>query len=208
MIDGYFEPDREVEIETKIRKSVFIGHVRICETENCAREKLKEIVSKHKQATHNCWGYRVGVQNREEYCSDDGEPSGTAGKPILGAILRNDITNALIVVTRYYGGIKLGVRGLIEAYGNSAEDGIREAGRRFKRVRNTYNIALPYDMIGNAERLLQSSETGPEFQFNYGESVNLICRVPAVNSALFENTLDEWTLTGKIRGWKKTDTTG
>lgn len=63
-------------------------------------------------------------------------------------------------------------------------------------------------VFGNDERLLQSSETGPEFQFNYGESVNLICRVPAVNSALFENTLDEWTLTGKIRGWKKTDTTG
>nr|HPR89953.1 YigZ family protein [Synergistaceae bacterium] len=120
----YKEPASETTVEVKINKSRFLGHVRICRSEEEVRMKLKEVCDLHKQATHNCWAYRIGEESYREYFSDDGEPAGTAGKPILGAISRLDLTNALIVVTRYFGGIKLGVRGLIEAYGSTATNAL------------------------------------------------------------------------------------
>ena len=174
MHDEYYEPGKEITIESRIRKSVFIGHVRICENEETAREKLKAISAVHKQATHNCWAYRVGIDRVQEYYSDDGEPGGTAGKPIMGALLRNGVTNCLLVVTRYYGGVKLGVRGLIEAYGNTAQESLNAAGRVLKRIRVPLKISLPYDMISNTERMLLAFDTDKEFcRFQYDAVVSL-----------------------------------
>ena len=203
MTDGYYEPGKELEVETKIKKSIFIAQVRVCKTENEAKDKLKEIAANHKQATHNCYAYRVGIEKVDAYYSDDGEPAGTAGKPILGAILRHDITNCLIVVTRYYGGTKLGVRGLIEAYGNSADAGLVASGIVHKRARIPYKIIMPDDMTGHAERLLLTSDTGPHFyNFTYEADVTLVCEVPVANAPFFESTLAEWQNTDRIISWK------
>ena len=197
------EPAKELEIEIKIRKSRFIPHVRISRSEEEAREKLKEIQLSHKQATHNCWAYRIGGENVKEHYSDDGEPAGTAGKPIFGALLRNDVINCIVVVTRYFGGTKLGVRGLIEAYGNCAEEALTAAGRRRRRPRYTYEITMPYDMTGQLQRLLASCETGDRHtNITYEAEVTALCKVPRVHAELMKGTLDEWLHTGKIISWE------
>jgi putative IMPACT (imprinted ancient) family translation regulator len=89
-----------------------------------------------------------------EYYSDDGEPAGTAGKPILGSISRQNLTNTLVVVTRYFGGIKLGVRGLIEAYGSTATEAIRMSGIVQRIVKFTYKIVTSYERIKSLNRLI------------------------------------------------------
>jgi uncharacterized YigZ family protein len=110
--------------QEKIQKSEFIAHLAPAGTWQEAKEFVSEINSEHKNATHNCWAYIVGNKGEISHSSDAGEPSGTAGKPILNALMKYDLTNIVCVVTRYFGGVKLGVRGLIEAYGGIAEQAI------------------------------------------------------------------------------------
>ena len=93
-----------------------------------AAEIIKKFPEIYPKANHHCWAYRIGTGTALEHCSDAGEPSGTAGRPILGVIKRHELTNTLIVVTRYFGGIKLGVRGLIDAYKAAAELAVEQAG--------------------------------------------------------------------------------
>ena len=202
MSDLFIEPARETVTEAKIQKSRFIAHVCISTDETRARERIKIISSEHRQANHNCWAYRVGTLKREEYFSDDGEPAGTAGKPILGAILRQEMTNVLVVVTRYFGGIKLGVRGLIEAYGNAASEGLLASGKVLRRVRTSYEIRMPYDMAKLMDRLLDSCDTGGEFRtIEYGEYIRVRCAVPLDRAPRVEETREEWKNTRRIRGW-------
>lgn len=204
MSDLYNEPARESVAETKIQKSLFLAHVCICADEPQARERIRIISSEHRQANHNCWAYRVGSMKGDEYFSDDGEPAGTAGKPILGAILRQEVTNVLVVVTRYFGGIKLGVRGLIEAYGNAATEGLRTSGKVARRVRTSYEIQMPYDMAKLLDRLLDSSDTGGEFRTTeYGAGVTVRCAVPLDCTVRVEETLEEWKNSRRITGWTK-----
>ena len=114
-----------VKYELKIKKSLFIGHLKYVNDLESARDFIREIKKQHKQANHNCFAYVIGDNF---YSSDDREPSGSAGRPILNMIRRHNLTNVVIVVTRYFGGVELGIRGLIEAYGNVAEGTIREVG--------------------------------------------------------------------------------
>ena len=104
--------------EMKIKKSLFIGHLKQVNDAESAREFIREIKRLHKQANHNCSAYVIG-----ETCfsSDDREPRGSAGKPILNMLKRHELTSVCLVVTRYFGGVKLGKSGLIEAYGEVAE---------------------------------------------------------------------------------------
>lgn len=111
----------KVVAEQKIKRSRFICHLSPIASES----EAKELIAAHNQefanATHNCFAYLCGFNREIQYYSDAGEPHGTAGKPILNALLRNGLTNVLAIVTRYYGGVKLGTRGLIEAYGATAD---------------------------------------------------------------------------------------
>ena len=198
MSDAFFEPASEVSTEKKIKKSRFIASVRLSGSEVEAREKLKEIQNEHRQASHNCWAYRIGPEPPAEYHSDDGEPAGTAGKPILGAILRADVTNTLLVVTRYFGGIKLGVRGLIEAYGSAASDALDAAGRVKKRQTAEYRFSVPYEMSKSLEHLFTVCEVAaPGQAVTYGEKIDVLCRVPLDFRVLFEETIEEWMQTGR-----------
>jgi|LSQX01.3.fsa_nt_gb uncharacterized YigZ family protein len=202
MSDLYCEPARESLTESKVQKSLFIAHVRICFNESHARETIKSISSEHRQANHNCWAYRVGAPKTDEYFSDDGEPAGTAGKPILGSLLRYDVTNTLIVVTRYFGGIKLGVRGLIEAYGSAATEGLNASGKVVKRVRKEYEINMPYDMAKLADRVLETFDTGADYRScTYGADVTLRCAVPLDCTKQLEEILEEWRNSGRIALW-------
>lgn len=202
MTDRYRQPAMESSREVKIEKSRFIASIKICSSEEEAREKLKAVSEEHRQATHNCWAYRIGTEKIREYFSDDGEPAGTAGKPILGALQMYDVTNTLLIVTRYFGGKKLGVRGLIEAYGTSASDllGMTEIAEKRRSV--PYVIGIPYDMIKLMERLLDSCEAPREEQvFEYASDVSVNCSVPEDMAPQFESTLEEWKNTGRIMEW-------
>lgn len=202
MTDRYRQPAMESSREVKIEKSRFIASIKICSSEEEAREKLKAVSEEHRQATHNCWAYRIGTEKVREYFSDDGEPAGTAGKPILGALQMYDVTNTLLIVTRYFGGKKLGVRGLIEAYGTSASDllGMTEIAEKRRSV--PYVIGIPYDMIKLMERLLDSCEVPREEQvFEYASDVSVNCAVPEDMVPQFEGTLEEWKNTGRIMEW-------
>lgn len=111
------------------KKSRFIGYAAPADTEEAAQAFLQQIRAAHHDATHNCYAYQLGEDNRFQRSSDDGEPSGTAGRPILEVIRGSGISNVIVVVTRYFGGILLGTGGLVRAYSAAAKDALAAAER-------------------------------------------------------------------------------
>ncbi len=119
---------KSAETEITEKKSKFIGEVFYIETVQEAEEKLREINKKYHDAKHHCFAYRVMEQEQIiERCSDDGEPSGTAGAPMLQIISKNDLINVIVIVTRYFGGILLGTGGLVRAYSKATNDSLEKA---------------------------------------------------------------------------------
>ena len=119
---------KSAEAEIIEKKSKFIGEVFYIETVQEAEEKLREINKKYHDAKHHCFAYRVMEQEKIiEKCSDDGEPSGTAGAPMLQIISKNDLINVIVIVTRYLGGILLGTGGLVRAYSKATSDSLEKA---------------------------------------------------------------------------------
>jgi uncharacterized YigZ family protein len=128
MNDRYLTIKGEWEVKFEIEKSIFILRITRVESEEDAFAFINKIKTTEKDADHNCSAYLVGENGRFQKADDDGEPSGTAGRPILEVIKRAGLTDCVIVVTRYYGGIKLGSGGLIRAYALAARDVIDAAG--------------------------------------------------------------------------------
>ena len=172
---GYSEPAQPVTYEEKIKRSVFIANVSVCRNEEEARSFLNAIASQHRDATHNCRAYILS--DGTEYSSDDGEPSGTAGKPILNAIKRTGLVNVMVIVTRYFGGVKLGVRGLIDAYGDTAAKALELAGSVERVMTKSLAVSLDYPAMGNVTRLLEGAGA-VNLLWTYGEGVKVTCEVP------------------------------
>ncbi|MDO5725387.1 MAG: YigZ family protein [Tissierellia bacterium] len=139
-----------------VKKSEFIGYTQFIETEAQALDFIDKIKSKNHDATHNCYAYIIGEKAMVQRFSDDGEPSGTAGIPILEVMKRENIVNCVIVVTRYFGGIMLGAGGLIRAYSNGAVIAINNAKRVM--MKEHYNIKFKYDYThhGKIENILMN----------------------------------------------------
>jgi uncharacterized YigZ family protein len=140
----------------KIQRSEFIAFLYpISDT-----AQVKDILSAHnehyKDATHNCYAYILGKKQETQYYSDQGEPTGTAGKPILNTLLRNNLTNILAIVTRYYGGVKLGVRGLIDAYSEAVELVIMKAELFAYRPTLEIDVICEYNALEQIKHALQS----------------------------------------------------
>ncbi len=141
-----------------IEKSLFIGYAKPVSCEEEARAFIEEIKQKHKDATHNVWAYTVGESMNIQRYSDDGEPQGTAGIPTLEVIKKEDLRNIAVVVTRYFGGIKLGAGGLVRAYTKGAKIGI-EAGIVVERkVFAKIVITTEYTMLGKIQNSLSEKE--------------------------------------------------
>lgn len=117
----------KVSAQQKILRSEFVGYLYPTADVETARAVISEHQKAFANATHNCYAYIIGAEQQTQYYSDAGEPSGTAGKPMLNALLRAELTNVTAIVTRYYGGVKLGVKGLIEAYESSVQHAIESA---------------------------------------------------------------------------------
>lgn len=133
------------------KKSEFIGYAKRCETEEEAKAFVQEIKNKHKQATHNCWAYMVGENMGIQRYSDDGEPQGTAGIPILEVMKKMGVTDCAIVVTRYFGGIMLGAGGLTRAYTKGASIALKSGGVVEKVRGAKLSLHLDYELLGKVQ---------------------------------------------------------
>ena len=137
--------------EVIIEKSTFIGYAKPIKTEEEAVEFINEIKKKHKYATHNVWAYTVGKSMNIQRYSDDGEPQGTAGIPSLEVIKKEDLRDVVVVVTRYFGGVKLGAGGLVRAYTKGAKIGL-EAGKIIDKVMyKEVRIKIDYNQLGKIQ---------------------------------------------------------
>lgn len=148
------------------RGSKFIGMAFPVQTENEVKDIVKELKKKYFNATHHCYAYVLGFDKSAYRINDDGEPSGSAGKPIYGQLLSNDLTNILIVVIRYYGGTKLGVSGLINAYKTAAAEAIANGEIITKIVNESYEVKFEYAAMNDVMRLLKNDhikQTKQEF---------------------------------------------
>ena len=131
------------------KKSEFIGYAKRVENEEEAKAFVAEIKNKHKQARHNCWAYVIGENMGIQRYSDDGEPQGTVGIPILEVMKKSDITDCAVVVTRYFGGILLGTGGLVRAYAGATKLALEEADLIQKELGKELQVILNYAQIEN-----------------------------------------------------------
>ena len=144
-INSYFCVKKETENEMIIERSRFISYVKPCRTEEEARAFIEEKRKAHPFATHNCYAYIVERGSVARF-SDDGEPQGTAGQPILEVIKNKKLCDTAVVVTRYFGGIKLGAGGLVRAYSQGAKEAIDKAGTVENVLSSVYFIEMNYDL--------------------------------------------------------------
>ena len=144
--------------ESKIKGSRFIGEAGLVTSGEEASAFLGAIKKREYSATHHCWAYRVGADGASFRFNDDGEPSGTAGQPILRQIDGLGITNAMVVVTRYYGGTKLGKGGLIRAYGDAARIVLEKCRIETKILRDQIRVVFLYEDTSIAMRTIQSHD--------------------------------------------------
>ena len=141
--------------ELVIEKSRFIGHVKPVETREEADAFIREIKARYRDATHNVPAFVIGEKFQQQWASDDGEPQGTSGVPMLQMMVKEGITNVVVVVTRYFGGIKLGTGGLVRAYTNTAKAALEDAGIRQVKDRTVITASMDYTYLGklqNAEK--------------------------------------------------------
>ena len=146
------------ETEIVINKSRFIASIYPAETEEEAKAFIQSKKKEHHDATHNCSSYIIGPTMLIQKANDDGEPSGTAGVPMLEVLKKQQLHNVVVVVTRYFGGIKLGAGGLIRAYGSAVSQVIKEIGRIILLDAIPFEITLDYDQTGRFEHELQQTD--------------------------------------------------
>ena len=144
--------------ETEIRRSRFIATVARVATEAEARAVIDRIRSEHWQANHNCSAWRIGAGGRSQRSSDDGEPSGTAGIPMLEVLRRRDVTDVVAVVTRYFGGVLLGAGGLIRAYGQAVTTALDEVGLVERRPLTVVVVRASHQDAGRLDHALRATD--------------------------------------------------
>lgn len=155
MSDTYRTIDGDAQAEHKVEGSRFLAEAYPVGTRAEAEEQIEAVREREHKASHHCFGYRLGREGDDFRYDDDGEPSGTAGPPILRRIDDQDLTNALVVVTRYFGGTELGTGGLMRAYGNAAEAVLGRASVVEKVVRTPVQIRFDYDDTAPARQMLR-----------------------------------------------------
>ncbi|WP_121820167.1 IMPACT family protein [Halostella salina] len=179
--DAYRTVDGRATAAFEVRGSEFLGHVAPVERVDAAEAFVDEVRAEYDDATHNVPAYRVRADPFREYSSDDGEPSGSAGKPALNVLQGEDLENVAVVVTRYYGGTNLGVGGLVSAYGRAVKDAVEAAGVVERRPHETVVITVDYDDSGTVRSTLESA--GVAFDAAYEADVRFEATVPVADAA-------------------------
>ncbi|MBT2604923.1 YigZ family protein [Peribacillus frigoritolerans] len=178
--------------EIVIEKSRFISHIARVETEDAAQAFIQEIKKKHKDATHNCSAYMIGEQNQIQKALDDGEPSGTAGVPILEVLKKKELKDTAVVVTRYFGGIKLGAGGLIRAYSKATSEGINATGVVIRKLMRVISTTVDYTWLGKLENELRSSIYQIK-EIQYLDQVNILVYVEETQKEAYTAWITELT---------------
>ncbi|MBQ9518996.1 MAG: YigZ family protein [Firmicutes bacterium] len=151
MTESYFTVAGAGEAEIVEKKSRFIAHVIPVTEEKEAIEHIEKIKKQYWDARHNCYAFVLGLDGRIQRYSDDGEPGGTAGMPMLEVLISEKVKNVLVVVTRYFGGTLLGTGGLVRAYGKSTKEGLLAAGIVEKILYRRINVTVGYDLSGKVQ---------------------------------------------------------
>ncbi|PKR77973.1 YigZ family protein [Halalkalibacillus sediminis] len=192
MLEKYITVKQEGSHEITIQKSRFIGYVKRTETQEEAQAFIVSIKKKHKDANHNCSAYMIGEQNLTQKAHDDGEPSGTAGVPMLEVLKRMDLKDTTVVVTRYFGGVKLGAGGLIRAYSNATSEAIKHTGVVERSLMQEVIITVDYGLIGKVENELRNSEYILD-DIRYEENVAFHMYVPISKQEAFTTWITDIT---------------
>ena len=180
------------ESEIMIQKSRFLTYVNRAETEQQAQAFIEEIKLKHKSANHNCSAYLIGEHDSIQKASDDGEPSGTAGFPMLEVLKKQGLKDTVVVVTRYFGGIKLGGGGLIRAYGKATTEGLKNAHIVERRLHFLMKVSVDYTWLGKVENEIRSSNY-PLQRIEYANTVEIFLYVPVLMEPIFVEWITELT---------------
>lgn len=178
--------------EIVIEKSTFIGYAKPVADEDEALAFIQEIKKKHRDATHNVPAYVLGEHNDIQRCNDDGEPSGTAGVPVLEVLKKEDVRDVAVVVTRYFGGIKLGTGGLVRAYTKGAKIALEAAGLITKVLYQVIVVSVDYTMLGALQNQLRLKQYDTK-DIVYDEMVHLHVWVAEDDVADFKAQIIEWT---------------
>ena len=168
---------KEGEAEISEKKSRFIAHIAPAQTEEEAQAFIEKIKKQYWDARHNCWAYSIGEKQPALRCSDDGEPSGTAGKPMLEVLTGQELHNVVAVVTRYFGGTLLGTGGLIRAYTKSTQEGIKESMVIEKCLGVMLSLTCDYTTSGKIQ-YLTATEHIPVLDTVYTDNVTFEMIVP------------------------------
>ncbi|MDH3891096.1 MAG: IMPACT family protein [candidate division Zixibacteria bacterium] len=159
MDDVYYTIQQSAKTEIKRKGSRFIGEALLVEGVAQATEKLEQIRKREHAATHHCYAWRVGLESEVRFkYSDDGEPGGSAGRPIYDVVCGHQLTNSLLVVTRYYGGTKLGTGGLVRAYGDAATATLDKAGRLERFVLCGIKVRIDFGLYDRLAKLIHSHD--------------------------------------------------
>ncbi|MFD1633206.1 IMPACT family protein [Haloplanus ruber] len=190
MSEPYCTVAERADAEFEVKGSEFLGHVAPAESVAEAEAFVDEVRAAYDDATHNVPAYRVPAEGGamlREWASDDGEPTGSAGKPALNVLVQRDLRNVVAVVTRYYGGVNLGVGGLARAYARGVSDAVDAAGVVEERPHERVSAVVDYDDSGTVRGILESE--GVDFEAAYEERVAFEVRVPVAEAESLRDRL-------------------
>ena len=192
MLEQYKTVYEGGESEIVEKKSRFIATVRPVESEEEAFKFLEEMKKKYWDARHNCFVYSIGMNREFTRCSDDGEPSGTAGRPMLDVILGEDIYNVAVVVTRYFGGVLLGTGGLVRAYSKAVQEGLAASRVILKKQGISMKITTDYTGVGKIQYIAGERKL-PILDSEYTDKVMMKLLVPVQNIGSVQKAITEGT---------------
>jgi uncharacterized YigZ family protein len=189
MDDFYYTAGKAATLETKVKGSRFIAQVESVQTTERALAVLKAVRKKEHAATHNCYAYRTGIGSKQEIkYSDDGEPNGTAGKPIFDCIAGRQLTNVIVVVTRYFGGTKLGTGGLSRAYSEAAVKALDKAGTKTVYLTDSITVSFDITYYDLMQKSIQSTGATIE-NSDFKETVRLVLSVRKSKTEKLKNEI-------------------
>lgn len=187
------------------KKSKFISYITPAYTEQEAADFISLIKKKHYDASHNCSAFIIGEAANIQRSSDDGEPSGTAGMPILEVLRKEGLTNTVVVVTRYFGGIMLGAGGLIRAYTQGCTDAIKAAGIMKLKPYSIYDITIDYNMLSKIQHEIGKKEY-VIVDTQYLDIITLKILVEPEQNEALQNDITQWTNANALIEYRGIDT--
>lgn len=190
MIERYLTVKEDGQSEIEIKKSRFICSFKRVTTEEEAKTFIQAVKKEHWKANHNCSAFVIGDKSEIQRSSDDGEPSGTAGIPMLEVLKKNELINVVAVVTRYFGGIKLGAGGLIRAYTQAVSHGLTEVGIVEGTLQQELAVAITYPQLGKLENFLELQQVTVK-ETRYTDQVIVVCMVDETDISQFKATVTE-----------------